>query len=98
MHNVHGTKICWYLNGLLDGQEKQRTIDCDRSLGNRKIGEKEWKGEREAPPSRYHYGILLDYHPSGTISRNLLEYFQNILLLINRIATDPRTFLPETSR
>ena len=42
MHNVHGTKICWYLNdGLIDGQEKQGTIDCDRSLGNRKIGEKE---------------------------------------------------------
>ena len=29
----------------------------------------------EVPPSRYDYGILLDYDPSGTISRNLLEYF-----------------------
>ena len=52
----------------------------------------------ETPPSRYDYGILLDYDPSGIISRNLLEYFQNILLLTNRIATDPRTFLPEPSR
>ena len=52
----------------------------------------------EAPPSRYDYGIILDYDPSGTISRNLLEYFQNILLLTDRIATDPRTFLPEPSR
>ena len=26
---------------LLDGQEKQKTIDCDRSLGNRKFDEKE---------------------------------------------------------
>ena len=52
----------------------------------------------EAPPSRYDYGMLLDYDPSGTISRNLLEYFQNILLLTNRIATDLRTFLPELSR
>ena len=34
----------------------------------------------EASPSRYVYGTLLDYDPSGTISRNLLEYFQNILL------------------
>ena len=46
----------------------------------------------EAPPSQYDYGILLDYDPSGTLSRNLLEYFQNILLLTSRIATDPRTF------
>ena len=46
----------------------------------------------EAPPSQYDYGILLDYDPSGTVSCNLLEYFQNILLLTNRIATDPRTF------
>ena len=29
----------------------------------------------EAPPSRYDYGILLDYDSSGTISRNLLEHF-----------------------
>ena len=49
----------------------------------------------EAPPSRYDYGIILDYDPSGLISRNLLEYFQNILLLTYRIATDPKTFLPE---
>ena len=43
----------------------------------------------EAPPSRYDYRILLDYDP--LISRSLLEYFQNILLLTraNRIATDP---------
>ena len=41
MHKVHGTKICWCLNRLLDGQEKQRIIDCDRSLGNRKVDEKE---------------------------------------------------------
>ena len=53
----------------------------------------------ETPPSRYDYGILLDYDPSGAISRKLLEYFQNILLLLtNRVATDPRTFLPEPSR
>ena len=53
----------------------------------------------EAPPSLYDYQILLgDYEISGTISRNLLEHFQNILLLTNRIATDPRTFLPEPSR
>ena len=52
----------------------------------------------EAPPSRYDYGILLDYDPSGTISRNRLKYFQNELLLTSRIATDPRTFLPEPSR
>ena len=52
----------------------------------------------EALPSRFGYGILLDYDPSGTISRNLLEHFQNILLLTNRIAADPRTFLPEPSR
>ena len=32
------------LNGLLDGREKQRTIDCDRSLGNGKIDEKEREG------------------------------------------------------
>ena len=37
----------------------------------------------EAPPSRYDYEILLDYDPSGTMSRNLLETFQNILLLNN---------------
>ena len=52
----------------------------------------------ETPPSRYDYGILQDYDSSGTVSRNLLEYFQNILLLTNRIATDPRTFLPDSSR
>ena len=52
----------------------------------------------EASPSRYDYGMLLDYDPSGTLPRNLLEYFQNILLLTNRIATDPRTFLSEPSR
>ena len=33
----------------------------------------------EAPPSRYDYEILLDHDPSGTISRHLLESFQNIL-------------------
>ena len=38
----------------------------------------------EAPLSRYDYEIPLDYDPSGTTSRNLLEYFQNILLLTNR--------------
>ena len=43
--------------------------------------------------NRLDYGILLDYDPSGTISRNLLEYFLNLLLLTNGIATDPRTFL-----
>ena len=52
----------------------------------------------EAPPSRYDYGILLDYDPSGTMSKNLLEYFQKIPLLTNRITTHPRTFLPEPSR
>ena len=45
----------------------------------------------EAPASRYDYEILLDYDPSGTIFRNRLEYFQNILLLTNRNATNPRT-------
>ena len=30
----------------------------------------------EEPPCRYDYGILLDYDPFGTISRNLLEYFR----------------------
>ena len=40
-HKVHGTKICSCFNGLLDGQEKQRTIDCDRSLGNIKVDKKE---------------------------------------------------------
>ena len=77
---------------------KQRTIDCDRSLGNTKIDEKEREGVGEARPSRYDYGILLDYDPSGTVSRNLLEYLQNILLLTNRNAKYPRTFLPEPSR
>ena len=62
----------------------------------RKADEKEGEGVGGAPPSRYDDGILLDYDPSGTISRNLLEYFHNILLT-NRIATDPRTFLPEPS-
>ena len=71
------------LNRLLDGQEKQTTIDCDQSLGNRKVNEKEGEGVGKAPPSRYDYGILLDFDPSGTMSRNLLEYFQNILLLTN---------------
>ena len=52
----------------------------------------------EAPPSWYDYGILLDYDPSGTISRSCPEYHQSILLLTNRIATDPRSFLPEPSR
>ena len=55
-------------------------------------------GLDEAPPSRYDYGILLDYDPSETISRNLLEDFQNILLLTKRITTDPNIFLPEPSR
>ena len=52
----------------------------------------------EAPPSRYDYGIILDYDPSGTMSKNLLDYFQNILLPANRIAADPITFLPEPFR
>ena len=52
----------------------------------------------EASPSRYDYRKRLDYDPSGTIARNLLEYLQNMLLLTNRIATDPRTFLPEPFR
>ena len=34
------------------------------------------RGGDEAPPSRYDYEILLNYDPSGTISRNLLELFQ----------------------
>ena len=46
----------------------------------------------KAPLSRYDYGIPLDYNPFGTRFRNLLEYFQNILLLTNRTAADPRTF------
>ena len=52
----------------------------------------------EVPPSGYDYGILLDYDSSETIFRNFLEYFQNILLLTDRIVTDPRAFLPEPSR
>ena len=79
---------------VLDGQEKQGTIDCDRSLLNRKVDKKEGEGVGDAPPSQYDYGKLLDYDPSGTISRNLLEHFQNIFLLTNGTATDPRTFLP----
>ena len=47
----------------------------------------------EAPPSRYDYEILLDYDLSGTISRNPLECFQNILLLTNRSHLSSRTFL-----
>ena len=35
---------------------------------------------------------LLDYDPSGTVSRNLLESFQNILLLTNRSNLASRTF------
>ena len=46
----------------------------------------------EAPPSLYDYEIVLDYDPSGTISRNLLESFQNILLLTNRSNLPSRTF------
>ena len=46
----------------------------------------------EAPPFRYDYEILLDYDPSGTISMNLLESFQNILLLTNRSNLPSRTF------
>ena len=46
----------------------------------------------EASPSRYDYKILLDYDPSGTISRNLLESFQNILLLTNRSNLHSRPF------
>ena len=38
----------------------------------------------EAPSSRYDYKILLDYDPFGTTSRNLMEFFHNILLLTNR--------------
>ena len=60
---------------VLDGQEKQGTIDCDRSLLNSKVDEKEGEGVGDAPPSRYDYGKLLDYDPSGIISRNLLEHF-----------------------
>ena len=52
----------------------------------------------EAPTSPYDYEMLLDYDPSGTISKNILEYFQNILLLTNRNAMNPRTLLPEPSR
>ena len=37
----------------------------------------------KGPPSRYDYEIFLDYDPFGTISRNLLEFFQNILLQTN---------------
>ena len=79
---------------VLDDQEKQGTIDCDRSLLNIKVDEKEGEVVGEPPPSRYDYGTLLDYDPSGTISRNHLEYFQNILLLTNGTARDPTTFLP----
>ena len=57
------------LNRLLDGQEKQTTIDCDQSLGNRKVNEKEGEGVGKAPPSRYDYGILLGFDPSRTMSR-----------------------------
>ena len=46
----------------------------------------------EVPPSRYDYEILLDYDPSGTISRNFLGSFQNLLLLTNRSNLSFRTF------
>ena len=46
----------------------------------------------EVPPSRYDYEILVDYDPSGALHRNLLESFQNILLLTNRSTLPSRTF------
>ena len=46
----------------------------------------------EAPPSRCDYEILLDYDSSGTISRDLLKSFQDILLLTNRSNLPSRTF------
>ena len=46
----------------------------------------------EAPPYRYNGKIVLDYDPSGTISKYLLESFQNILLLTNRFDLPSRTF------
>ena len=67
-------------------------IDSVQSPGNIKADEKEWEGVDEATPSRYDYEILLDYDTSGTISRNLLESFQNILLLTNRSNLPSRTF------
>ena len=45
-----------------------------------------------APPSRYDYEILLDYDPSGTISRNRLKSIENILLLTNQSNLPSRTF------
>ena len=46
----------------------------------------------EAPPFRYDYDIRLDCDPSKARSRNILESFQNILLLTNRSNLPSRTF------
>ena len=43
-------------------------------------------------------GTTVSIRLRNTISTNLLEYFQNLLLLTNRIATNPRPFLAEPSR
>ena len=48
----------------------------------------------EAPSFRCVYGILLDYDSSGTVSRNLLESFRNILLLVNRRTATKSEKLP----
>ena len=50
------------------------------------------RGVGKAPPSRYDYEILVAHNPSGTISRDLLKSFQNILLLANRSNLPSRTF------
>ena len=56
---------------------------CPKSR-DRNADEKEREGVGEAPPPRYDYEIFLDYDPSGTISGNLVESLQNVLLLTNR--------------
>ena len=46
----------------------------------------------EAPQSRHDYETIPDNDPSGTISRNVLESFLNILLLTNPSNLLSRTF------
>ena len=54
---------------------------------------------RERGWARHHritdYGILLDFDPSGTMSRNLLEYFQNIF--VNQTALLPESLVNRAS-
>ena len=69
----------WALRWLRKA-ENNRLCPRSREWNSRREGV---RGVGEVPPSRYDYEILLDYDPSGIISRNRLEYFQNVLLLTN---------------